>query len=73
MELIQEVIEQLNRYLRGWVSYFGIQEFRYPFRDLDAWIRSRLRSMQLKKSITQGRARRYSEFLPSRRRSMIPD
>lgn len=44
-----QIIEQLNEYLRGWVSYFGIQEFRMLFRDLDGWIRSRLRSMQLKK------------------------
>jgi len=36
-------------YLRGWVGYFRIQEFRNLFRDLDGWIRSRLRSMQLKK------------------------
>ena len=44
-----EVIRQLNEYLRGWISYFRVQEFCYLFRDLDAWIRSRLRSMQLKK------------------------
>jgi RNA-directed DNA polymerase len=44
-----QIIEQLNEYMRGWVSYFGIQEFRTLFRDLDGWIRSRLRSMQLKK------------------------
>jgi RNA-directed DNA polymerase len=44
-----QVIHELNEYLRGWVGYFGIQEFRYLFRDLDGWIRSRLRSMQLKK------------------------
>lgn len=44
-----QVIHELNQYLRGWVGYFRIQEFRYLFRDLDAWIRSRLRSMQLKK------------------------
>ena len=44
-----QVIHQLNIYLRGWVGYFGIQEFKYLFRDLDAWIRSRLRSTQLKK------------------------
>jgi RNA-directed DNA polymerase len=29
------VIQQLNAYLRGWVEYFRIQEFRYLFRDLD--------------------------------------
>ena len=44
-----QVIHELSAYLRGWVGYFGIQEFKYLFRDLDAWIRSRLRSMQLKK------------------------
>ena len=43
------VIHELNKYLRGWVGYFGIQEFKYLFRDLDAWMRSRLRSIQLKK------------------------
>jgi len=44
-----QITQELNKYLRGWVSYFGIQEFRYLFRDLDGWVRSRLRSMQLKK------------------------
>lgn len=42
-------IQELNKYLQGWVAYFGIQEFKTLFRDLDGWIRSRLRSMQLKK------------------------
>ena len=44
-----QVIQELKVYLRGWVGYFRIQEFRNLFRDLDGWIRSRLRSMQLKK------------------------
>jgi hypothetical protein len=44
-----QVIEDLNEYLRGWVEYFRIQEFRMIFRDLYDWIRSRLRSIQLKK------------------------
>jgi RNA-directed DNA polymerase len=44
-----QIIQDLNEYLRGWLSYFRLQEFRIPFRDLDGWIRSRLRSMQLKK------------------------
>jgi RNA-directed DNA polymerase len=44
-----QVIQDLNVYLRGWISYFRIQQFRYLFRDFDAWIRSRLRSVQLKK------------------------
>jgi RNA-directed DNA polymerase len=44
-----QVTQDLNRYLQGWVAYFGIQEFKKLFGDLDGWIRSRLRSMQLKK------------------------
>ena len=44
-----QIILDLNEYLKGWISYFKIQEFKVIFRDLDAWIRSRLRSMQLKK------------------------
>jgi group II intron reverse transcriptase/maturase len=46
---MQDIIIELNLYLRGWCGYFRIQEFRILFRDLDAWIRSRLRSIQLKK------------------------
>jgi RNA-directed DNA polymerase len=44
-----QIIQDLNTYLRGWGEYFRIQEFRKLFNDLDGWIRSRLRSMQLKK------------------------
>jgi len=44
-----QVIQELNEYLRGWFSYFKIQEFLHTFSLLDGWIRSRLRSMQLKK------------------------
>ncbi len=44
-----QIIQDLNEYLRGWFSYFKIQEFVQIFKLLDGWIRSRLRSMQLKK------------------------
>jgi hypothetical protein len=53
-----QVIQELNNYLRGWVGYFGIQEFKYLFRNLDAWIRSRLRSTQLKKWKKPGKFQR---------------
>jgi group II intron reverse transcriptase/maturase len=46
---MHQIIQDLNKYLQGWVAYFGIQEFKKLFGDLDGWIRSRLRSMQLKK------------------------
>jgi RNA-directed DNA polymerase len=44
-----QIIQGLNKYLQGWVAYFGIQEFKKLFGNFDGWIRSRLRSMQLKK------------------------
>ena len=44
-----QAIQELKVYLRGWVGYSRIQDFRNLFRDRDGWIRSRLRSMQLKK------------------------
>ena len=46
---MHQITHDLNEYLRGWVAYFRIQEFKRIFKDLDGWIRSRLRSMQLKK------------------------
>jgi len=46
---MHQIIEQLNEYLQGWIGYFRIQEFKRLLPDLDGWIRSRLRSMQLKK------------------------
>jgi RNA-directed DNA polymerase len=46
---MRQVILGLNEYLAGWVNYFCIQEFRQLFRHLDEWVRSRLRSIQLKK------------------------
>lgn len=46
---LYEIIQELNQYVQGWVGYFRIQEFKQIFKRLDEFIRSRLRSMQLKK------------------------
>jgi hypothetical protein len=46
---MHQVIQHLNDYLEGWVGYYRIQEFRKIFGELDGFIRSRLRSVQLKK------------------------
>ena len=46
---MHQIIHDLNQYLRGWVGYYRPQEFLRVFRELDEFIRSRLRSMQLKK------------------------
>lgn len=53
-----QIIRDLSDYLRGWVAYFRIQEFRKVFKELDGFIRSRLRSMQLKKWKKPGKFQR---------------
>lgn len=57
---LYQLIQVLNRYMRGWIEYFRIQEFKFLLRDLDAWIRSRLRSVQLKKWKKPGRFQHYA-------------
>lgn len=41
---LNEVIEDLNRYLDGWRGYFGYSETHSEFKRLDAWIRRRVRA-----------------------------
>lgn len=42
------VKKRLNPYLRGWGNYYGTGNVKTQFRELDAWIRRRLRSVQLR-------------------------
>ena len=41
---LQQVIAELRRSLLGWKAYFDISEVLSPLRDLDKWVRRRLRS-----------------------------
>ncbi len=41
-------VSELSRYLRGWMAYFGYCETPSVFKELDAWIRRRLRCVQWK-------------------------
>ena len=40
---MQERLEKLSRYIRGWMNYFGISQFYSPIQDIDNWIRRRIR------------------------------
>jgi RNA-directed DNA polymerase len=42
---IQEVIEELNTFLRGWFNYFQLAEVKQSFDVLDQWTRRRLRKL----------------------------
>jgi RNA-directed DNA polymerase len=45
-ESLKNVVEGLSNYLIGWSGYFGFCQSRYQLKDLDGWIRRRLRCMQ---------------------------
>jgi RNA-directed DNA polymerase len=41
---IRQIVQELRQLMRGWRAFFGVAEGRSPLRDLDKWIRRRLRS-----------------------------
>lgn len=45
---LHAVVAELRRYLPGWKAYFCLDESPRTFHSLDAWIRRRLRAVQLK-------------------------
>ena len=45
---LESRIKNLNIYLRGWMGYFRLAETPSVFRELDEWIRRRLRMCMLK-------------------------
>jgi group II intron reverse transcriptase/maturase len=46
-----QVIEELNTFLRGWIGYYRLVETHTVIRDLDSWIRRRLRCFMVKRWI----------------------
>ena len=45
---IEQVVSALREYLAGWKQYFGLAQTPGIFKDLDQWIRRRVRLVQLK-------------------------
>ncbi|MGU7776497.1 group II intron maturase-specific domain-containing protein, partial [Burkholderia sp. MR1-5-21] len=45
---LPEVAERLRAYMPGWQAYFHLAQTPKVFRQLDEWIRHRLRAVQLK-------------------------
>jgi RNA-directed DNA polymerase len=45
---MEQVVEKLRRYLLGWKAYFAMAQTPGVWRELDEWLRHRLRALQLK-------------------------
>jgi RNA-directed DNA polymerase len=45
---IRQIVQELRQLMLGWKAFFGFAEVRSPLRDLDKWIRRRLRSYHWK-------------------------
>jgi RNA-directed DNA polymerase len=45
---IRQIVQELRQLLLGWRAFFGFAEVRSPLRELDKWIRRRLRSYHWK-------------------------
>jgi RNA-directed DNA polymerase len=52
-----QVVKELNAYLRGWLGYFRLIETPTIIRDLDSWIRRRLRCYVMKQWIKNSHTR----------------
>jgi hypothetical protein len=64
---LAQVCRDLRGYLPGWKNYFQLVELRTLFRELDSWIRHRLRALQLKQWV-----RGVTVFRELRRRGIPP-
>jgi RNA-directed DNA polymerase len=45
---MEQVVEKLRPYLLGWKAYFGLAQTPGVWRELDEWLRHRMRAIQLK-------------------------
>ena len=45
---LQDVVDHLRPYIRGWRVYFRLAQTPRVWRELDQWLRHRLRAIQLK-------------------------
>jgi RNA-directed DNA polymerase len=45
---LEQVVERLRSYVLGWKTYFRLADTPKVWRELDQWIRHRMRAIQLK-------------------------
>ena len=58
---LEQRVDELSRYLRGWKGYYGYCEASWVLCELDRWIRRRLRCVQWKQ--WKGLRRRRAELI----------
>jgi len=46
---LEDILQELNRYLIGWVAYYRLAETPSVYQRLDKWLRRRLRQMLWKR------------------------
>jgi hypothetical protein len=66
------VISELNLFTTGWVTYFRLAECKSRPRDLDEWVRRKLRCYRLKQLKRRGAMIRYFVAQGVRRESAVP-
>jgi RNA-directed DNA polymerase len=57
---LEQIIEELAKYLNGWLGYFAICEVKFGFERLEGWTRRRLRCLIWKRWKTSNK--RYKEL-----------
>ncbi|MDP3641051.1 MAG: group II intron maturase-specific domain-containing protein [Alphaproteobacteria bacterium] len=57
-----KVIIEVNKHLQGWINYFRLTDWPSDLRNLDAWLRRKLRCYRLKQ---RKRSRSIARFLMS--------
>jgi len=46
---LEDIVSEINRYLRGWIAYFQLAATPSVYKELDEWIRRRLRQLLWKR------------------------
>jgi RNA-directed DNA polymerase len=60
---LEKVVEEINRFTVGWLGYFRYAECRNWLREVDGWLRQKLRCYRLKQA---KRAKGIAQFIRSR-------
>jgi RNA-directed DNA polymerase len=69
---VERIISELNSFTTGWVNYFRLAECKARLRDMDEWVRRKLRCYRLKQLKRRGAMIRYFVARGVRRETAVP-